>query len=121
MPALTATSVLVDTVVLVGTVMLLGAWSGRRWGRRRKHVLDTEARKLPCTPSHKPVEIEDIKAALDVQQPPSLTRTSKHLGSTSNSVKLIHEPENRPCFYWSEARHPNLRIALSGPTCNLLN
>lgn len=115
MPALTATS------ALVGAMVLLGLWSGKRWGRRRKHVLNTEARKLPCTPSHKPVEIEDIKATLDVQQPPSLTRTSKHLGSTSNSVKLIHEPENRPCFYWSETRHPSLRIALSGPTCNLLN
>jgi len=115
MPALTATS------ALVGAIVLLGLWSGKRWGRRRKHVLNTEARKLPCTPIHKPVEIEDIKAALDVQQPPSLTRTSKHLESTSNSVKLIHEPENRPCFYWSEARHPSLRIALSGPTCNLLN
>ena len=115
MPALTATS------ALVGAMVLLGLWSGKRWGRRRKHVLNTEARKLPCTPIHKPVEIEDIKAALDVQQPPSLTRTSKHLESTSNSVKLIHEPENRPCFYWSEARHPSLRIALSGPTCNLLN
>lgn len=115
MPAPTATS------ELVGAVVLLDLWSGKRWGRRRKHVLNTEARKLPCTPIHKPVEIEDIKAALDVQQPPSLTRTSKHLESTSNSVKLIHEPENRPCFYWSEARHPSLRIALSGPTCNLLN
>ena len=115
MPALTATS------ALVGAIVLLGLRSGKRWGRRRKHVLNTEARKLPCTPSHKPVEIEDIKATLDVQQPPSLTRTSKHLGSTSNSVKLIHEPENRPCFYWSETRHPSLRIALSGPTCNLLN
>lgn len=89
MPSLTATS------ALVGAMVLLGIWSGRRWGRRRRHVLDTEARKLPCTPNHKPVEIEDIKAVLDVQQPPSLTRTSKHLGSTSNSLKLIHEPENR--------------------------
>ena len=40
MPALTATS------GLVGTVMLLGAWSGKRWGRRRKHVLDTEAHRF---------------------------------------------------------------------------
>ena len=40
MPALTATS------VLVGTVMLLGAWSGRRWARRRKYVLDTEAHRF---------------------------------------------------------------------------
>ena len=37
MPALTATSTLVSAVVL------LGVWSGRRWGRRRKRVLDAEA------------------------------------------------------------------------------
>jgi len=36
MPALTATS------ALVGVMVLLGLWSGRRWGRRRKHVLDAE-------------------------------------------------------------------------------
>ena len=36
MPALTATS------ALVGVMVLLGVWSGRRWGRRRKHVLDAE-------------------------------------------------------------------------------
>ena len=40
MPALTATS------ALVGAAVLLGAWSGRRWGRRRKHVLDTEAHRF---------------------------------------------------------------------------
>ena len=40
MPALTATS------GLVGAVVLLGLWSGRRWGRRRKRVLDTEARRF---------------------------------------------------------------------------
>lgn len=40
MPALTATS------ALVGAVVLLGLWSGRRWGRRRKHVLDAEARRF---------------------------------------------------------------------------
>ncbi len=37
MPALTATS------ALVGAMVLLGLWSGRRWGRRRKRVLDAEA------------------------------------------------------------------------------
>ena len=40
MPALTATS------ALVGAMVLLGVWSGRRWGRRRKHVLDAEARRF---------------------------------------------------------------------------
>ena len=40
MPALTATSVLVSAMVL------LGLWSGRRWGRRRKRVLDAEARRF---------------------------------------------------------------------------
>lgn len=40
MPALTATS------ALVGAVVLLGLWSGRRWGRRRKRVLDAEARRF---------------------------------------------------------------------------
>ena len=40
MPALTATS------ALVGAMVLLGLWSGRRWGRRRKRVLDAEARRF---------------------------------------------------------------------------
>ncbi|VEI15821.1 Uncharacterised protein [Actinomyces viscosus] len=40
MPALTATS------ALVGAVVLLGLWSGRRWGRRRKRVLDAEAHRF---------------------------------------------------------------------------
>ena len=40
MPALTATSALVSAMVL------LGLWSGRRWGRRRKRVLDTEAHRF---------------------------------------------------------------------------
>ena len=40
MPALTATS------ALVGAVVLLGVWSGRRWGRRRKRVLDAEAHRF---------------------------------------------------------------------------
>ncbi|WP_143227506.1 hypothetical protein [Actinomyces naeslundii] len=40
MPALTATS------ALVGAVVLLGLWSGRRWGRRRKRIIDTEARSF---------------------------------------------------------------------------
>lgn len=40
MPALTATS------ALVGAAVLLGVWSGRRWGRRRKRVLDAEARRF---------------------------------------------------------------------------
>ena len=40
MPALTATS------ALVGAAVLLGVWSGRRWGRRRKGVLDAEARRF---------------------------------------------------------------------------
>mgnify|MGYP001688805485 CR=1 FL=1 len=40
MPALTATS------ALVGAMVLLGLWSGRRWGRRRKHVLDAEAHRF---------------------------------------------------------------------------
>ena len=40
MPALTATS------ALVGAVVLLGVWSGRRWGRRRKRIIDTEARSF---------------------------------------------------------------------------
>ena len=40
MPALTATS------ALVGAVVLLVVWSGRRWGRRRKRVLDAEARRF---------------------------------------------------------------------------
>ena len=40
MPALTATG------ALVGTVVLLGLWSGKRWGRRRKRVLDAEAHRF---------------------------------------------------------------------------
>ena len=40
MPALTATS------ALVGAMALLGLWSGRRWGRRRKRVLDAEAHRI---------------------------------------------------------------------------
>lgn len=40
MPAPTATS------ALVGAMVLLGVWSGRRWGRRRKRVLDAEARRF---------------------------------------------------------------------------
>lgn len=40
MPALTATS------ALVGAAVLLGVWSGRRWGRRRKRVLDAEAHRF---------------------------------------------------------------------------
>ena len=40
MPALTATS------ALVGAAVLLGVWSGRRWGRRHKRVLDAEARRF---------------------------------------------------------------------------
>ena len=40
MPGLTATS------ILVGAVVLLGVWSGRRWGLRRKRLLDAEARSL---------------------------------------------------------------------------
>ena len=40
MPALSAAS------VLVGAAVLLGVWSGRRWGRRRKRVLDAEARRF---------------------------------------------------------------------------
>lgn len=40
MPALTATS------ALVGAMVLLGLWSGRRWGRRHKRVLDAEARRF---------------------------------------------------------------------------
>ena len=40
MPALTATS------ALVGAVVLLGLWSGRRWGRRRKRVLDAKTHGL---------------------------------------------------------------------------
>ena len=40
MPALTATS------ALVGAMVLLGLWSGRRWSRRRKRVLDAEAHSL---------------------------------------------------------------------------
>ena len=40
MPALTATS------ALVGAVVLLGLWSGRQWGRRRKRIIDTEARSF---------------------------------------------------------------------------
>ena len=40
MPALTATSTLVSAVVL------LGLWSGRRWGRQRKRVLDAEAHRF---------------------------------------------------------------------------
>lgn len=40
MPALTATS------ALVGAMVLLGLWSGRRWGRRRKRVLDAEAHRF---------------------------------------------------------------------------
>lgn len=40
MPALTTTS------ALVGTMVLLGLWSGKRWGQRRKRVLDAEARRF---------------------------------------------------------------------------
>ncbi|WP_178387685.1 hypothetical protein [Actinomyces naeslundii] len=40
MPALTATS------ALVGAVVLLGLWHGRRWGRRRKRIIDTEVRSF---------------------------------------------------------------------------
>ena len=40
MPALSAAS------ALVGAAVLLGVWSGRRWGRRRKRVLDAEARRF---------------------------------------------------------------------------
>lgn len=40
MPVLTATS------TLVGAMVLLGIWSGRRWGRQRKRVLDAEARRF---------------------------------------------------------------------------
>ena len=40
MPALTATS------ALVGAMVLLGLWSGRRWGQRRKRVLDAEAHRF---------------------------------------------------------------------------
>ena len=40
MPALTATS------ALVGAAVLLGVWSGRRWGRRHKRVLDAEAHRI---------------------------------------------------------------------------
>ena len=40
MPALTATS------ALVGAMVLLGLWSGKRWGRRRKRVLDAEAHRF---------------------------------------------------------------------------
>ena len=40
MPALTATS------ALVGAIVLLGLRSGKRWGRRRKRVLDAEARRF---------------------------------------------------------------------------
>ena len=40
MPALTATS------ALVGAIVLLGLWSGKRWGRRRKRIIDTEARSF---------------------------------------------------------------------------
>ncbi|WP_314273543.1 hypothetical protein [Actinomyces naeslundii] len=40
MPALTTTS------ALVGAMVLLGLWSGRRWGQRRKRVLDAEARRF---------------------------------------------------------------------------
>lgn len=40
MPALSAAS------ALAGAAVLLGVWSGRRWGRRRKRVLDAEARRF---------------------------------------------------------------------------
>ena len=40
MPALTATS------ALVGAMVLLGLWSGRRWGRPRKRVLDAAAHRF---------------------------------------------------------------------------
>ena len=40
MPALSAAS------ALVGAAVLLGVWSGRRLGRRRKRVLDAEARRF---------------------------------------------------------------------------
>ena len=40
MPSPTATS------ALVGAMVLLGIWSGRRWGRRRKRVLDAEAHRF---------------------------------------------------------------------------
>jgi len=40
MPALTATS------ALVGAAVLRGAGGGGRWGRRRKRVLDAEARRF---------------------------------------------------------------------------
>ena len=40
MPTLTATR------ALVGAMVLLGLWSGRRWGQRRKRVLDAEARRF---------------------------------------------------------------------------
>ncbi|WP_314874216.1 hypothetical protein [Actinomyces oris] len=40
MPALSAAS------ALVGAAVLLGVWSGRRWGRRRKRVLDAEAHRF---------------------------------------------------------------------------
>lgn len=40
MPAISAAS------ALVGAAVLLGVWSGRRWGRRHKRVLDVEARRF---------------------------------------------------------------------------
>ena len=40
MPAPTATS------ELVGAVVLLDLWSSRRWGHRRKRVIDAEARRI---------------------------------------------------------------------------
>jgi len=34
------------TSELVGAVVLLDLWSGRRWGHRRKRVIDAEARRF---------------------------------------------------------------------------
>ena len=33
-------------LAIAGAAVLLGVWSGRRWGRRRKRVLDAEARRF---------------------------------------------------------------------------